>query len=87
MFRKAFRSDEIADMVMHIIGEIEPVGESNEDERRKMHLITLINTIDDLLIEIIRVFPNRYKKEASMSNACKIAIGWLEDSSRATQTL
>ena len=79
MFRKVFSSDEIADIVMHIIGEIEPVGESNEDERRIDHMRTLINTIDELFDEIIRVLPSRYREEASMSKACKIAIGWLED--------
>ena len=52
MYRHAFSSDEVADLVMRVIGEIEPVGETNEDEARYVHLQILLKTLDILIDEV-----------------------------------
>lgn len=56
---------QIADIVIKIIGEIEPIGDANEDEKRFMSLLKLENTVDLLLEEIYHMLP--YKDEFSIS--------------------
>lgn len=52
MYRHAFSSDEVADLVMKVIGEIEPVGETNTDDARYVHLQILLKTLDILIDEV-----------------------------------
>ena len=46
MDRKRFSSEEIADIVMRLIGEVTPVGDSVIDIRRFDNMILLQNVVD-----------------------------------------
>lgn len=79
MYRHTFSSDEVADLVMKVIGEIEPVGETNTDDARFVHLQILLNTLDILIDEVTFVLPNERRYEASMKKAGKEARTWLKE--------
>lgn len=81
MFRKVFSSDEIADIIMKIIGEIEPVGETHVDDVRIDHLRTLINVLDVLIDEVTFVLPCEQRHEWSMQRAGKEVRKWIEEKS------
>ena len=74
--RKRFSSEEISDIVMKLIGEVEPVGETNADNRRYDNLLLLLNTVDILLDEIQFVMPYSEYVEYSMKRAGKEAVKW-----------
>lgn len=82
MFRKVFASEEVADIVMTIIGEIEPVGETNTDDVRINHLRTLLNTLDVLIDEVTFVLPCELRYEWSMKRAGKEVRAWIEEKYR-----
>lgn len=82
MYRHAFSSDEVADLVMRVIGEIEPVGETYTDDARFVHLQMLLNTLDILIDEVTFVLPNESRYEASMEKAGKEARKWLKEKYR-----
>ena len=79
MNRTVFSSDEVADIVFKIVGEIEPVGETNTDNVRFSNLQTLLNTLDILIDEVTFVLPceNRYKY--SMQRAGQEVRHWIKD--------
>lgn len=79
MYRKVFSSDEVADIVMKVIGEIEPVGETYTDEERINHLILLLNTLDILIDEVRFILPNIDRHEYSMKRAGLWANNWIKD--------
>jgi hypothetical protein len=68
---------QLADLVMRETGEIEPVGETNEDKHRLDNLIMLTNTIDCLLDEIMDVTNARSRVEYSMKEIGDYAMAWL----------
>ncbi len=82
MYRHVFGSDEVADLVMRMIGEIEPVGETNTDNARFVHLQILLNTLDILINEVTFVLPNERRYEASMKKAGKEVRTWLKEKYR-----
>lgn len=76
MSRKRFSSEEISDIVMKLIGEVEPVGETNADNQRYDNLLLLLNTVDILIDEIRFVMPYSEYAERSMKRAGKEAVKW-----------
>lgn len=82
MYRHVFGSDEVADLVMRVIGEIEPVGETHTDDARLVHLQILLNTLDILIDEVmIDVLPCASRHEYSMQRAGKEALKWAKEKS------
>ena len=78
MFRKVFSSDEVADIVMKLTGEIEPVGETYTDDARFDHLILLLNALDILIDEVRFILPNIDRHEYSMNRAGQRANEWIK---------
>jgi len=61
---------DIHEIVKKLIGEIEPVGESNEDDRRYENLKALVMLTDKLMADIDDVATyNRSRIEFSMKRA------------------
>lgn len=79
MYRKVFSSDEVADIVFKIVGEIEPVGETHTDDSRFNHLQTLLNTLDILIDEVTFLLPCENRYEYSMQRAGKEVRHWIKD--------
>lgn len=79
MYRKVFSSDEVADIVFKIVGEIEPVGETHTDDARFNHLQTLLNTLDILIDEVTFVLPCENRYEYSMQRAGQEVRHWIKD--------
>jgi uncharacterized protein YaaR (DUF327 family) len=71
------------DIVKKLIGEINPVGEHNEDERRYDNLIKLMSLVENLIYDIDDVgFKNKDRQEYSIkraSNACAEFIKRIKD--------
>jgi hypothetical protein len=65
---------EIKEIVMKLIGAVDPVGETNEDERRYQNLKALVALADELLHEINDVTYCRTRHEWSMARAGKYAF-------------
>lgn len=70
--------DNIADVVMTLIGNIEPVGESRTDERAYENLLCLEETIDILHDEIQFLLPNLNRYEYSMKRQGEEAKKYFE---------
>jgi len=68
---------EIKDVVMKLIGPVEPVGESHTDDRRFNNLKELCDLVEELVTEINRVCPNRTCHEHSMKQAGEYAYRFL----------
>lgn len=79
MTREVFSSDEVADIVFKIVGEIEPVGETHTDDSRFNHLQTLLNTLDILIDEVTFLLPCENRYEYSMQRAGKEVRHWIKD--------
>ena len=79
MNRTRFSSDEVADIVFKIVGEIEPVGETNTDNARFSNLQTLLNTLDILIDEVTFVLPCENRYEYSMQRAGQEVRHWIKD--------
>lgn len=77
--RTRFSDRQIADMVMMLIGEIEPIGETIADDKMFDNLLRLQNTMDILLDEIYGVCGYHDYDEYSMQRAGKQAIAWMEE--------
>ena len=77
MNRTRFSSNEIADIVMKLIGEIEPVGETYTDEKRFANLLTVENTVDILLDEIRFASESKNRVEYSMQKIGRNANDYL----------
>ena len=79
MNRTVFSSDEVADIVFKIVGEIEPVGETNTDNARFSNLQTLLDTLDILIDEVTFVLPCENHYEYSMQRAGQEVRHWIKD--------
>ena len=69
---------DIYDVVTKLVGKINPVGESNEDDRRFENLNTLTDLIDKLLSDIEYVARQNNEPEYSVSRAGKFASKFLD---------
>lgn len=79
MERSKLSSNDIANIVMKLNGEIEPIGESNTDGKRCTNLISLENTIGILLNEMSDVCKYSNRPEYSMSKAGTQSLHWLRE--------
>lgn len=79
MYRKVLSSDEVADIVFKIVGEIEPVGETYTDDARFNHLQTLLNTLDILIDEVTFLLPCEDRYEYSIQRAGQEVRHWIKD--------
>ena len=79
MSRIKLSEEQIADIVMSIIGEIEPVGESHVDDQRFNNLLMLQQTIDVLLDDIMYCLPYLNRVEYSMKRSAKQALEWMKE--------
>lgn len=70
---------EMYDVVKKLLGPIEPVGETNTDDKRYKNLEDTITLIDKLLFDINQITPNATRDEASMKKAGKKAIQFLSE--------
>lgn len=77
--RTRFSDRQIADLVMGIVGEVEPVGETTADNKRFDNLLQLQNVVDILLDEIYFCCGYYDKAEYSMKRSAETAIGWMEE--------
>jgi hypothetical protein len=71
----------LRDIVMKLVGGIEPQGESSGDERRLESLKELTSLVDDLLMEIYRVSRKKISHEASVKHAGEYAAKFLSNMS------
>ena len=78
MCRIRFSDRQLADMVMGLIGEVEPVGETREDDKRFDNLLLLQDTVDILLDEIYYCCGYSDNVEYSMKRSAETAIAWME---------
>ena len=79
MSQRNISDRQIADMVMKIVGEIEPTGDANEDKKRFMSLLKLENTVDLLLEEIYHILPYQDKFASSMWKIGNESWVWLDE--------
>jgi hypothetical protein len=70
---------EIYDVVKKLLGEIEPVGETNTDEKRFENLAATTHLVDKLIFDISQVSHCASRQEYSMSRAGKHAEQFLND--------
>jgi len=70
---------EIYDVVTKLIGVVEPVGETNEDDRRYENLQTLIDLTEKLLFDIGQTSNYRNRVEFSMKRAGDYAKDYLNE--------
>lgn len=59
----------VVEVVVKLIGPIEPIGETKEDERRLENLKTMTEVVDKLLFKIDQVSEYQNRSEHSMSQA------------------
>ncbi len=65
---------ELIDVVRKLIGAVNPIGETNEDERRLDNLKVMIVLTDQLLTDIDDVaYKNKNRHESSMKRAANVA--------------
>ena len=64
---------EIYEIVVKLIGPIEPIGETNADNERLENLKEMTNLVDILIYDIGSVIKNKDRPEYSMKRAGKFA--------------
>ena len=67
------------DIVMKLIGPVDPIGETNADQNRLANLKALCELVDRLVYTIDAVVPNKTRPEASMKQAGEYADKFLID--------
>lgn len=77
--RKQFNANQIADIVMTLNGQVEPVGETNIDNRNFENLIELQSVIEILVKEIYCIVCYADSSLYSMERAGKQAIQGLHE--------
>ena len=77
MNRKCFSSEEIADIVMKLTGEVEPIGSHEIDNRRFDNIVLLMNVVDILIDEIQLQVPCQNSYEASVKKIGLEAVKWV----------
>jgi len=64
---------DVHEVVKKLIGKIEPIGETNEDDRRFDNLKIITALVDDLLTDIDAVAMEKDRQEYSINRAGKFA--------------
>ncbi len=67
------------EIIKKLVGPIEPIGETNEDDRRYENLKTMITLVDSLLFDIDMVSIESDRIEYSMKRAGEKAKKFMED--------
>lgn len=70
---------ELNDIVLKLIGPVEPIGETYEDNRRYKNLEELIKLVDHLLYNIDVVATGKDRVEYSIKRAGVLADEFLKD--------
>ena len=60
---------ELEDMILKLIGSINPIGETNTDNERYENLKEMTELIDSLLGYVAEVYQNKDRHEYSMKRA------------------
>lgn len=69
---------DVYEVVIKLIGEIKPIGESFEDERRFKQLEIMCDLVDRLLFQISDVIPDKERHECSMKRAGEYADNFFD---------
>lgn len=69
---------DIHEIVKKLIGPIDPVGETNTDNKRFENLKVMCDLVDKLLTDIDRVIPNKRRAEYSMKRAGEYASDFFD---------
>lgn len=77
MRRRELSTEHLSDMIMKLIGEVEPVGDSNIDMKRLENMHRLQELIESLIFEVNYVCAYSDNKEFSMKNIGEDAVAWL----------
>jgi hypothetical protein len=64
------------DVIKKLIGPIEPIGETNEDNRRLVNLQKMSEVVGAMLDDIVNVIKNKHRMEYSMKIAGEFAHSW-----------
>ena len=70
---------DIYEVVIKLVGEIRPVGETNEDNRRFENLKAMCELAEKLLVDIAYVACGKKQTEYSISRAGKYASDFFDD--------
>ncbi len=77
MRRIELSTEQLSDTIMRLIGEIEPVGDTNIDTIRLMNMHRLQKLIESLIFEVNYVCAYSDNKEFSMKTIGEDAVAWL----------
>lgn len=77
MRRIELSTEQLSDTIMRLIGEIEPVGDTNIDTIRLMNIHRLQKLIESLIFEVNYVCAYSDNKEFSMKTIGEDAVAWL----------
>ena len=69
---------EMYDIVKKLIGEVQPIGETNTDNTRYENLEVLTDLTEKLLTDIFSVGDGRFSHEFSLRRAGQYAASFLE---------
>ena len=69
----------IEEIVIRLVGDIQPLGDHNIDQQRLQNLKTLNDLVEELLSRIISVAHEANRQEASIRNIGKCAKEFLLD--------
>ena len=72
-----FTAEQLAQILLRLNGEVQPIGETNADDKRFNDLIRLQETLDILLDEVYFVCEYADYYEFSRKRAGNQAIDWL----------
>lgn len=79
MNKPKLSSSQIADVLLSLIGDIEPTGDSFIDHDRLCNLLKLQDVLDILLDEMYYICPYSENTEYSMKEAGNTAVSWFEE--------
>jgi len=70
---------DIHEIVKKLVGEIDPVGETNADNDRFENLKAMTELVDELLSDIYRVARGNNRHEYSINRAGQFASSFLDE--------
>lgn len=79
MNKPRLSSSQIADILLSLIGDIEPTGDAFVDHDRLCNLLKFQETMDILLDEMYYICPYSKKTEFSMQRNGDTALEWFEE--------
>ena len=79
MNKPRLSSSQLADILLSLIGDIEPTGDSFEDHDRLCNLLKLQDVLDILLDEMYYICPYSENTEYSIKEAGNTAVSWFEE--------